>query len=248
MRGFLQSSSFKSYLGGAVPVQKEMVKLKSYAFRAGFQERRQGADASPHREVADRLYSAGNHAGLPGVGVSTLSTNHTTSPFGVVFSFPADGWGLKPVWVFGGFTLRKWFWSPTGESSRRPACDLPLNGSRRVNPSYNTSWKCPGDASVRLSPPQEGARLDGHSRAGVASFQTGERQNPVESRISKYRMMKIETVNLPGQNLLWLGGWRALSCLVRVFKKRFRPWASPVPAVLVAFLFYGGNGPFTYFC
>ena len=225
MRGVLQSSSFESYLCGAVPVQKGMVKLRpDLAIRPW--ERCQGMDASPCGEVADHLYSAGNRAGPACVGVSTLSTNHTASLFGADFSHPADGWGLKPVWVFGGFTLRKWFCSPTGESSRRLACDLPLRPvtagllrSPQVNLSYNTSWKCFGDAHGQGPPPQRGSCLDGYSRAGVTSYQSivGERQNLLESGRVK---SEIGTVNQHRRNLLWLGGRRALSRLVRVIKKR----------------------------
>lgn len=223
MRGALQSSSFKSYLCGAVPVQKEMVKLKS-GLRTGSRERCQGTDASLCGEVADHLYSAGNHVGLFGVGVSTLLTNHTASLFGAAFSLPVDGWELKPVWVSGGFTLRKWFCSPTGESSRRLACDLPLrpvtaglSRSLWVNLSYNTSWKCSGDALGHDPPPQRGSGLDGYSRAGVTGGPaTGERQNLIESRCAELRS---GIVNQRRRNLLWLGGRRALSRLVCAIKK-----------------------------
>ncbi len=222
MRGILHSSSFKSYLCGAVPVQKEAVKLWS-DLRICPRERCQDTDASSCGEVADRLYSAGNHAGLSCVGVSILLTNHTASLFGAAFSFPADGWGLKLVWVCGGFTLRKWFCSPTGESSRRLACDLPLRPvtagllrSSRVNLSYNTSWKCSDDALVHGPPPQWGSCLDGYSRAVVTSLTTGERQNLLESGRAELRS---GTVNQRRRNLLRLGGRRALSRLVRVIKK-----------------------------
>lgn len=226
MGEFLQSS-FKSYLCGAVPVQNEMVK-PSTDLAVCRRERCQGIGATPCGEVADHLYSAGNHVGLSGVGVSTLLTNHTASLFEVAFRNPADGWGLKPAWVFGGFTLRKWFCSPTGESSRRLVINrplIPLFTSRisrlsRVNPSYNTSWKCLGHAHGHLYPPLRVWCLDGYSRAGVAApnqHWVGERQNLPESGATGYGS---GTVNQLIRNLLSLGGRRALSRLVRVIKKR----------------------------
>ena len=222
MRGILQSSSFKSYLCGAVPVQKEMVK-PGPDLRILPRERCQGADANPCGEVADHLYSAGNHAGLACVGVSTLLTNHTASLFGAAFRLPIDGWVLELAGVFGGFTLRKWFRSPTGESSRRLGYDPPLrlasadlSGSTQVTFSYNTSWKDFRDALGHDSPPQRGSCLDGYSRAGVARFASGERQNLLESGCAKVRS---GIVNRHRRKLLRLGDRRTLFRLVRGIKK-----------------------------
>jgi hypothetical protein len=198
MRISLQTS-FEAYLCGAAPVQKGLAKPD---FPRDFRERRQGRRVTACREVAGQLYLMGTHAGLAVVRVSVPWTKHRAipregSPEG------ARRFCLRAVRVLGAFTSGKWSCGPTGEFPHRPGRRCPLHRPARVNPRYNTWWKCAGYAIGEQKAALAACSLGEHSKSGVAprvpAKDAGVKGETYESRIETAH---LGTVSKASRNAL----------------------------------------------